>query len=65
MSEKCIINTEWDYLKNSNVVPFLDADGSYGGCSIILAHGPNRLSNVNLVENSKRNNLINYSSEVL
>ena len=65
MSEKCIINTEWNYLKNSNVVPFLDGDGSFGGCSFIMAHGPGKMSNVNLVESSKRNNLMNYSSEVL
>ena len=47
------------------MVPFLDADGSYGGCSIIMAHGPGRISCINLVENSKKNNLYSYVSNVL
>ena len=40
MSERCVIETDWEYLQHSNVVAFLDSDESINGCTLILAHGP-------------------------
>lgn len=60
MSENCIIATEWEYLKNSNVVPFLDADDSYNGCMIVLCHSPFFISEINLINSTTKNNLMNY-----
>jgi hypothetical protein len=39
MSQQCIIDTEWESLKNSNVLPFVDGDNSYNGCTLVMAQG--------------------------
>ena len=65
MSEQCVIDTEWEYLRHSNVVPFLDGDDSYHGCTLVISHGPNFRSEINMVDSPTKNNLMNYQSDVL
>ena len=65
MSEKCIVDTEWEFLKDSIVVPFLDAENSYNGCTLIMAHNEGVVSQINLCDTQNKNNLLNYQTEVL
>ena len=54
------------------MLPFLDADMTYCGCTIVLAHGmcdgqtkKVRQSHINLLDTEKKNNLLSYKSEVV
>ena len=67
MSKQCIIDTEWDYLRNMNVVPFVDGEDTYNGCTLVLVQGPKcQPAEINLIESplSEKNNLLSYESEI-
>lgn len=42
LSNKCIKNTNWNYLKQSTIIPFLDDELVQQGCQCILQHDKER-----------------------
>ena len=50
MSNKCIKNTNWNYLKKSIIVPFFDEEHVQQGCQCILQHSRDHRTKLNLID---------------
>ena len=59
MSQTILKNGNWDYIKNSQVIPFLDSDMKYLGCQLFMKFNKNKPAMINLID-EKYNNLYSY-----
>lgn len=50
MSNKCIKNTTWNFLKKSFIIPFFDEEHVQQGCQCILQHDKDRKTILNLID---------------
>ena len=60
LSQRAIENTNWSTLRESIVLPFFDAEMTFCGTTIILAHQADTASHINLLDSKKKNNLLTY-----
>lgn len=64
LSNKCIKLTNWNYLKQSIIIPFVDEEHTQQGCQVILQHDRSRKTYLNLID-QQINNLYSYESNIV
>lgn len=63
-SNKCIKMTNWNYLRKSTIIPFLDDENVQQGCQIIMMHDRKRKTYLNLID-QEMNNIYTYESNIV
>lgn len=63
MSNNCIKSTNWNFLKASYVIPFLDENQRFQGCQFIMVTNKNKKTMINLID-QQMNNLYTYESDL-